>query len=149
MADADPLSPQMALRFTATLADIRAALQTITTELRRRHAPSALVDDVNIVLGEVMTNIARHGYPYQTGWIDCMLTLHVDGAECRVTDAGVAYDPCQLGKSPSPHRLAEGGYGWALIHALSVGLRYDRQDGQNALRFVIPARAPENGPASG
>lgn len=140
MTDADPRLPQLTLRFDATLADVRAALQVITADLRQRHAPCALVEDVNIVLCEVMTNIARHAYPFKTGWICCALTFHADGASCRVTDAGIAYDPASLGHAPPPQILAEGGYGWALIHALSVGLRYERHDGQNALHFLIPTQ---------
>lgn len=141
MANADPRLPQLVLKIDATLADIRAALQTITAELRACQAACALVEDSNIVLYEVMTNIARHGYPFKTGWIGCTVTLRADGLACHVTDAGVAFDPTCLNNTPPPPQfLAEGGYGWALIHALSVDMRYDRCEGKNTLHFVIPAQ---------
>jgi serine/threonine-protein kinase RsbW len=144
MKNADPPHLRFALRFDATLVDIRTALGKVTDDLRAHAAAPALVDDVNIVLCEVLTNIARHGYPYQTGWIACALVLSVRGVECQVTDAGLPYDPSVLGLAmPVAQARAEGGYGWALIRALCEGLQYERCDGQNELRFLIPAGPSE------
>jgi serine/threonine-protein kinase RsbW len=142
MIHVDPLPHALAYHFDATLLDIRKTMIAITAELQALQTSAALVDDANIVLCEVLTNIARHGYVARTGWIDCGLVVTSRGIECHICDGGVAYDPTQMGVTPQPpHFHAEGGYGWALIRALSEDLRYARQSDQNHLRFVIPARS--------
>ncbi len=141
MTGVDPPPLRLQQRFEATMPNIRTILSIVTDDLRARGAPPVLVDDLNIVLCEVLTNIVRHGYPFRTGWIDYVLVLTPNGVACQISDEGVAYDPHTLGKaSPPPQTRAEGGYGWALIHALSDDLHYSRHHGQNELRFVIPTR---------
>jgi serine/threonine-protein kinase RsbW len=141
MIKAHPLPLRVSLQFDATLSDIRAVLVSLTDDMRAHGISSLLIEDTNIVLAEVLTNIARHGYPFQTGWIDCALVCMPQGIECQITDAGVAFDPSKLGQAlPMPQIKAEGGYGWALIRALSEQVQYVRRDGQNHLSFVIPKR---------
>lgn len=141
MTNADPLSDRLMMHLDATLLDIRMALNTITLDLRARDVPSPLVDDVNIVLCEVLTNIARHGYPNRTGWIECVVSTNKAGVACTILDSGILYNPHALGKQPPPQGLAEGGYGWALIHSLCDGLHYERRDDRNELSFLIPWRS--------
>lgn len=139
MCDADVLRKQLVLGFAATLSGSRDALGIITTHLRAQGLHSDLIDDVNIVLGEVFINIARHGYPATTGCVRCRIRSDVTGVDCLISDEGVAYDPQSLGKPPMPQALAEGGYGWSLIHALCSSLKYERRAARNELHLRIVA----------
>jgi serine/threonine-protein kinase RsbW len=141
MPDASIPRVQLVLHMDATLPDIRNALEMITKLLHCAQVPDHACDDVQLVLAEIMTNIARHAYPHLTGWISCTVALLDGRVECLVQDGGLAYDPAALGQElPAPSLMAEGGYGWALIHALAQDLRYMRLDAGNQLRFQIIAQ---------
>lgn len=140
MPDAKTPRVQLVLHLDATLPDIRNALEMITKLLHCANVPDHACDDAQLVLAEIMTNIARHAYPHLTGWIGCTVSILDGRIECVIQDAGVAFDPAALGQElPAPTLMAEGGYGWALIHALAQDLHYTRIDTGNQLRFQIPA----------
>ena len=139
-----PPAPQRACdRFLmacpATLWDVRRMIVALDGHLRCTGVPQQVLDDVNIVLGEVLTNVARHAYPVRTGDVQCRVALGSLGVHCRVSDTGQPFDPTALGCGfPAPDALAQGGYGWALIRRLTTDMRYSRVGAQNVLRFTIP-----------
>jgi serine/threonine-protein kinase RsbW len=108
---------------------------------------------VEVVLAEVLNNVAEHAYAGGPGQIS--VSLHLQGAAlaCLVTDSGVAMPEGQLpagvlpGQGADPDSsyadlalsdLPEGGFGWHLIRHLTEGLHYERVGGQNRLSFTIP-----------
>ena len=130
---------RMEMNCPATLWDVRRMIVALDGHLRRTGVPQQVLDDVNIVLGEVLTNVARHAYPLRTGDVRCRVARGSLGLRCRVSDAGLPFDPTMLGRGfPAPDMLAQGGYGWALIRRLTTDLRYTRVGAQNVLRFTIP-----------
>lgn len=109
---------------------------------------------VEIVLAEVLNNIAEHAYKGETGEIAVDLRLTGSGVLCLVIDEGV---PMPDG-SPPPgllptagfqlEDLPEGGFGWHLIRTLTRDLSYTRLGRQNRLSFLIPAKWQHSGDCS-
>ncbi len=108
---------------------------------------------VEVVLAEVLNNIAEHAYAAGPGKITVSLILGRAGLSCQVTDDGAPMPGGRLpdGKHPVPRAnpgdsfaslaladLPEGGFGWNMIRRLTDGLLYSRVGGQNRLSFVIP-----------
>lgn len=139
MADSKDISVDLTLRCHGSVEDVRAMLARLEQLLDKAGLPAALRQDAALVLAEVLSNIARHGYAAQRGEIACRVSVTPQGLDCCITDHGAAYDPTGLGQiSPPPEALAEGGYGWFLIRRLTTGLQYQRRDGQNILCFRVP-----------
>lgn len=100
---------------------------------------------VETVLAEVLNNIVEHAYANGgDGDIGLTLARAQSGLAVQVTDTGAAMPG---GRLPAPQLAAldgprddlpEGGFGWALIRDLTVGLDYRRTGGTNRLRFRVP-----------
>ncbi|TVS05887.1 MAG: ATP-binding protein [Rhodobacteraceae bacterium] len=121
------------------LEDIRCTLRDLHRYLQGSAIPREWVEDLNLVLAEVMTNIARHGYPDEPGIIRVRLRQTREFLECHITDDGIAFDPSHLGRfAPEPAELREGGYGWCIIRDLTRDICYERANGYNNLSFSIP-----------
>lgn len=92
-----------------------------------------------IVLAEVLNNIAEHAYAGQAGEISVALARSPEGLDCWTVDHG---REMPNGKPPAgtlpEEEHPEGGFGWYLIRSLTQGLDYQRQDGENRLHFLIP-----------
>lgn len=126
-------------RCHSSLDDVRALLLQVDGFLRAAQTPADWVEDMNIILAEVLSNIARHGYFDDTGTIDLEIRLTDDELRCRVSDTGRPFDPNAVGHAtPEPELLREGGYGWFLIRSLARALTYRRAMGTNNLTFWVP-----------
>lgn len=126
----------------ADLLEVRQALQQVRHFLSMQDLPCDLVEDVDLVLAEAMTNIVRHSYKDAAGLIECHLVLGDVSVECRLTDTGNGFDPAGAGhRAPSPSSFSEGGYGWFLIRSLTQRLSYAREGNRNVLCFSLDRRA--------
>lgn len=97
---------------------------------------------VEIVLAEVLNNIAEHAYAKFTGRIEVELTAHDTFLFVRTLDHGLAMPEGDVpwGKLEAVsgiQDLPEGGFGWYLIRSLTQELTYQRADGRNHLSFCI------------
>ena len=94
---------------------------------------------VELVLAEVLNNIAEHAYADAPGHVAVTVVLVADGIACEVVDEGAAMPGGALpeGNLPEEH-LPEGGFGWHLIRSLTRDVAYRRQRGTNRLTFHIP-----------
>jgi serine/threonine-protein kinase RsbW len=97
---------------------------------------------VEIVLAEVLNNIAEHAYARFPGRIEVELTAHDSFLFVRTQDQGLAMPGEQvpwgrLEPVAGIQDLPEGGFGWYLIRSLTQELTYLRQDGTNHLSFCI------------
>ncbi|NBB97324.1 MAG: hypothetical protein GVY34_04025 [Alphaproteobacteria bacterium] len=123
----------------STLEDVRAVLVRVDAYLRAADTPTDWIEDVNIILAEVLSNIARHGYPDSTGRIDLEILHKRDELRCCIIDTGHPFDPRLLRQAPpEPSFLQEGGYGLFLIRTLARALTYRRIMGCNRLTFWVP-----------
>jgi serine/threonine-protein kinase RsbW len=147
--DTDLKAARLHLVFRADPASVRAAL-TGMLDL----PPLALMsfDDkamAELVLAEVLNNVAEHAYGDSGGDVAVTLTQEVAGVRCLVVDTGRAMPGEGLpegllpgGSDTALDDLPEGGFGWHLIRSLSAELTYARVDGQNRLGFVLPGSDP-------
>lgn len=126
----------------SSLEDVHALLVRVDAYLQAIRAPCDWREDLNIILAEVLSNIARHGYAHDNGRIELEIRIGGDELCCRILDKGRAFDPNITGHSaPEPALLREGGYGWFLIRSLARALRYQRNMGVNCLTFWVPVGA--------
>lgn len=149
-----------------TLVQVDAALRS--GALAQRLSPDGMGDfrtTVELVLAEVLNNIVEHAFAARPGADDpetaapaqmpkaqvITLDLHLSakGMRCVVFDTR---GEMPLGRLPAGHcpdialardDLAEGGYGWFLIRALTQDLHYARWAGGNRLSFGIPLVATD------
>jgi serine/threonine-protein kinase RsbW len=102
---------------------------------------------VELVLAEVLNNVAEHAYAGGSGPVEVGLCATPLGIACRIIDRGLAMPNGRLpqGGLPSagPGDLPEGGFGWHLIRSLTADLTYARSAGQNRLSFLIPLTLAE------
>jgi anti-sigma regulatory factor (Ser/Thr protein kinase) len=113
--------------------------------------PEAVRPGMQVVLEEVVANVARHGFPSGgTGEIEVSLTPDEAGFALVVRDNGAAFDPT---KAPPRVRAASllddavGGWGLGLIRHFCQDILYARQDGRNALTLRFARTPPEPGGA--
>jgi serine/threonine-protein kinase RsbW len=127
-------------RIEACPEGVRAALGTIMAELGAGGLGDGARQDAEIVLAEVLTNIARHVYGGTGGPVRLALWILRDGQTlCSVIDWGRPMPGGVMppGTMPDPHRRPEGGFGWPLIRLLSAAVRYDRLGRRNRLRLRL------------
>lgn len=131
------------LQFPSSASDVRAALDRILQEDTANQMPEGLRDTLQIVLSEVLNNVVEHAYASTSGLIEMTVRAETDGVACTVSDTGRQMP----GHILSPHApafpdigedLPEGGFGWGLIRTLTRNLRYQRINGRNELRFLVP-----------
>jgi len=127
-------------RIEACPEGVRTALGAIMAELGAGGLGDGARRDAEIVLAEVLTNIARHAYGGTGGPVRLALRVRGDGqAQCSVIDWGRAMPGGVLpaGTMPDPHGRPEGGFGWPLIRLLAAGVAYDRLGRRNRLRLRL------------
>ncbi|MBN8631702.1 MAG: ATP-binding protein [Rhodobacterales bacterium] len=103
-----------------------------------------------LVLAEVLNNVAEHAYANETGLVTVTLRRVAGGVACHIVDQGAAMPNGKLpdGKLPAIHlpsgpdqaldTLPEGGFGWHLIRSLTEDLTYSYAGGANRLCFLLP-----------
>ncbi len=97
-----------------------------------------------LVLAEVLNNVAEHAYAGTSGEIEVSLERTAAGVAIRVADRGGPMPQNRLpeGAAPDPRDLQEGGFGWHLIRSLARDLTYRRLDGWNLFSFRIDDLPP-------
>lgn len=142
----DPRSTGLTLSFEADPVAIRHALEGMLvspplSDLRGDDRSMA-----ELVLAEVLNNVAEHAYGEAGGKVDVGLYPDAGGVRCLIVDQGRPMPGGQLPKGRLPdgadvalEDLPEGGFGWHLIRSLCSDLTYSRVDGQNRLSFVLAA----------
>ena len=120
------------------------ALAAIRLALERRGVGREDVDVVEIVLAEVMNNVAEHAFRWSPeGEMSVAVSQVGDGIWCEVTDGGsaMAESALPLGRAANPdlprELMPEGGFGWHLIRELAQNVTYARRSGTNLLNFRI------------
>lgn len=133
------------LTLAGTTTGVRNALEDLSTALNDRGCSEDTVGTVQIVLAEILNNIVEHGKLEQAqDAISTSLDLLGGALICEVRDKGCPFPGARLpsGKLRTLEELErdlpEGGFGWSLIRMLTEGLEYNREDGGNCVRFMIP-----------
>lgn len=128
------------MAFTSAQAAVRSVLQRFRTHFEIAGLSPQTLASVELVLAEVLNNVAEHAYAGQSpGPIDLSASFARDTLCVTVCDDGCAMP----GGSPppgilpevgtAPETLPEGGFGWFLIHDLTQEIDYCREGGKNRL----------------
>ena len=136
----------ISLVFNATEDAVRCALGSVRESLRALSIEELTIGTVEIVLAEVSNNIVEHAYKNSTkGTVD-LKCQRVEGLlffEIRDNGTPLPHNEIPHKKQhdldSDLHLLPEGGFGWGLIRDMTLSLAYQRVDGQNILRFSLPA----------
>ncbi|WP_166434057.1 ATP-binding protein [Roseovarius spongiae] len=129
---------------TADGGAIRACLARIRGFLLRSDLAPETCGTIEIVLAEVLNNLAEHAYPANApGPVHVTLSREASLMHVTIRDHGAPLPGLCLPKGAAPvldvarTELPEGGFGWFLIRTLAHDLEYRREGEENRLSFVI------------
>jgi serine/threonine-protein kinase RsbW len=124
---------------------VRKGLGDIRSWLKTHGISSDAVMNIELVLAEILNNVAEHAYPAsEVGQVSVSLRPNEGLLHCHIVDAGYPMPGFQLPDGrpveidQAHDNLPEGGFGWFMIHRLTSGLRYERRQDQNHLWFCVP-----------
>jgi anti-sigma regulatory factor (Ser/Thr protein kinase) len=125
------------IRVHNKLSELDSANQTLTEFGRRHGLPESVLHDLNLVVGELLTNIISYGYT-DDGEHEIAVRLSVGPGEIRVEveDDGKPFNPLEVPEADTTKSLDEravGGLGIHLVRRLTDGLEYQRHEGKNLL----------------
>lgn len=129
--------------FTASDRSTRDVLADLMAELRRAGLAAADLSNAELVLAEVLNNIAEHAYAEGSGPVELRVEVQRQGLACMVADRGRALpsgmvpDP-QLPRIAPPDHLPEGGFGWHIIRCLTTEMAYGTEGEWNRLSLRLP-----------
>lgn len=133
---------------STSLLDVRRAMKALSGELRSAGVPQLQRSYAEIVVAELLNNIVKHAqHRIEHGWFDLQFCWHKHALHFTCRDNGSAMPGGQPPTGIFPtlinaHAdLPEGGWGWALIRALTTDLTYRRSEGINFVSFNIPFKA--------
>jgi serine/threonine-protein kinase RsbW len=129
-----PCAPRRSDRhiIPADAASVRALLERLEAGPALRGLSPEERDCTLLVLAEAMNNVVEHGYAGDPG---CIGLVRGSGGAWRIIDAAAPLS--EMPSSPMPDQVAEGGFGWPLIRALSDEIRLARKRGLNVLTVRI------------
>jgi serine/threonine-protein kinase RsbW len=111
------------------------------------HIPTDLMGRSELVLAELLNNIAQHGRADEGDpkpFVHLSVVAQADGLSCSVSDdGGLLPKVCLESQPPEPASHPEGGFGWFLIGHLTQSLTYFRENDRNYVAFTVPKAAPD------
>jgi len=138
---------QIDISITAQLAEITRVADRVDAFGRDQRIPSHAVNDMNVALDEILSNIVRYGGETARNHpIEIRLGRTGDRFFAEVRDRGVPFDPVTYvvpAPRPKAHRTP-GNLGILFVRALMDEVRYKREDQSNVL--FISKTAPSPGP---
>lgn len=136
--------------FTRSFRALPGTVRDTLIALRERlhgHISNDLMGRAELVLAELLNNIAQHGRPNRDGpmpLVHLSVVARSDGLSCSVSDNGRLLPTiCLNSQPPEPSGYPEGGFGWFLIGHLTQSLAYFREDEQNYVAFTVPLATPD------
>ena len=121
-----------------------AVLSEIKRVAGQNCATAETIADIEIILNEVVNNIAEHAYlqqPDKPIWI--WVYRNKNGFGFHLVDKGRAMPQAEIPTVPrhdlscSPTLYPEGGFGLQLVRMLALNLRYKRDDRENHFSFDV------------
>jgi anti-sigma regulatory factor (Ser/Thr protein kinase) len=134
-------SREAAVQFTATIAGLAPAGESLRAFLDTVEVAAARRYQIELAFDEISSNIIRHGQP--VGTIGLTVAIHDAEAVLTFEDDGIAFDPRAHQSAPQPASPAEmpvGGLGLPLVKSFVTRIDYVRTDHRNRLTLIIPLR---------
>ena len=139
----------LSIRCASDTFEVRNSLQALVEDMTTRQFLPEECGTVELVLAEVLNNIAEHAYEERgDGQIELDMAYVPGGVTFDLRDFG---KPMPDGKTPLGEQanldvavddLPEGGFGWFLIGELAKDMTYERSGDTNRLRFRMSVGAP-------
>ena len=127
---------QIDISITAQLAEITRVADCVESFGRNQRVPSHAVNDMNVVLDEIISNIVRYGGESARAHpIEIRLGRTGDRFSAEVRDRGIPFDPvAHVIPPPRPDRQkTPGNLGILFVRALMDEVRYKRENETNVL----------------
>ncbi|MEX0276238.1 MAG: ATP-binding protein [Ruegeria sp.] len=137
------------LSFRATEAQASAGIADFSRQLLSRGVPPEWVDSVKIAVAEAINNVVEHAYAGpKPGMVNLKCRMMQTALEIQIVDKGAAMPGLHPPDGIPPNivkerqHLPEGGFGWFMIHQLTSGVIYKREDGINRLCLTFDFADP-------
>jgi serine/threonine-protein kinase RsbW len=105
---------------------------------------SADIDKLDLVMEEILMNVARYAYVPETGTAEVTYRGTAPGRlRVEISDRGRPFDPLAADPPDLSRGLADrpiGGLGVFLVRTLVDSMAYRREDGRNVLSFEFPGQ---------
>lgn len=137
-------SPFERLTLPANVESVRLFHQFVRRGAEAVGLDSAEMNKLDLVLEEILVNIARYAYE-GAGDVQVAYSTEAGSLLVEVTDRGRSFNPLDSAPPDLALGLADrpiGGLGVLLVRQIVGSLNYRRQDGQNTLSFRFPAPGP-------
>jgi len=131
------------LKLSAAPHSLQAFLEFARAGASRAGLAPAEKDKLDLVLEELLVNVARYAYQPESGEVE--LAYAVDGAGAlmvEISDKGRVFNPLEEPAPDLTRALADrpvGGLGVFLVRQLAGSITYRRTEGRNTVSFRIPA----------
>ena len=140
-------SPFARLTLPARVESVRVFHQFVRGGAEAAGLEAADMDKLDLVLEEILVNIARYAYEAGGGEVDVAYSTHAGSLLVEVTDRGRSFNPLEAAPPDLALGLADrpvGGLGVLLVKQIVGSLSYRREDGQNTLSFRFPGPHPSS-----
>lgn len=121
----------------ATAPAVRGLLLTLEKGAYLSDLPNEARCTALLVLAEALNNVVEHAYAGGPGWIGVVPLAGRGGRGWRIIDGGMPAPDFSNLPGVMPDGLAEGGFGWPLIRALTDQARQSRRRGWNVLTLHL------------
>jgi serine/threonine-protein kinase RsbW len=138
-------SPFARLTLPARVESVRVFHQFVRGGAEAAGLEAADMDKLDLVLEEILVNIARYAYEAGSGEVDVAYSTQAGSLLVEVTDRGRSFNPLEAAPPDLALGLADrpvGGLGVLLVKQIVGSLSYRREDGQNTLSFRFPGPHP-------
>ena len=127
----------------ANIENLHEVIDFVRKDIAHRHCSLELLNDINLAVEEIFTNIANYAYQPASGNVTVSIATGKE-AVIRFVDTGSPYNPLEHPDPDLEKPLMEreiGGLGVFLVKKIMDKVEYTRIDGKNVL--VITKRLSE------
>ena len=123
----------------ATLESIPQVLAFVEGGLEELHCPNAMQMLLVVAVDEIVSNIAKYGYPHSAGDVTVRLCAGQDGEffDICFIDQGIAFNPlCDTPQFDASAAVAQrriGGQGVKIVRRIADEVEYERKESNNIL----------------
>ena len=129
------------LSLPARVDSVRAFHQFVRSGAETVGMASADMNKLDLVLEEILVNIARYAYEGGVGEVEVAYSADAGTLSVEVTDQGRSFNPLEAAPPDLTLGLADrpvGGLGVLLVRQIVGSLSYQRKEGQNTVSFRFP-----------
>jgi len=130
------------LRMPANLDSLQSLIEFALAGADRAGLPVSERDKLELVLEELLVNVARYAYLPETGEVEVAYASESPGElTVEISDKGRVFNPLEAPLPDLSAGLADrpiGGLGVLLVRSLAGSIAYRREDGRNTVSFRFP-----------